>query len=858
MSERRLSNGKKLKFKLVYCTGEEGEYPVTELENHSPNTKGWQSSRFCEYPQILVLDFGQADTVLNQLQFLSHQSKIATRVELFCGDGDDYRTARFRRLGFLSLDSNERSAYKARELKSVFIDTRGRFLKMLLHKCYVNKFNLFNQVGVVALNVLGDVPNRYSEGISQYSDSKQSDSIIPPMSGQEEFAVDMKLDAITASRLKQLREEKRSAVASEDYEEAKRLKLEEQRLLQVGVKIAHLEMKKYKAVQSEDYGLAREIKNNIDMLRTSCRSTTVEESKHIREEAVMNNSATRQIEQTNYEQKSRPTKVNIKYGKTNKEKEYLPLNQMGLQNVGGANNSRQIMDLNSNAFEPTQRSNGDERPLDVARRGASESMPTEYPTRTTHNLGNESGKPWEGVGPHPLAGVPGWEELPIPESLGTDNADIQRQHRCKTLTNVFGDYVTRCLLSRLWILREAALNRVASEVVSTSTTNEAVDIYNAFVEAISMTANDHIGQVFMGTIDLVEVMLSAPHMIGSGVSTNIAVNGFKVIVDALVAKLGNNNVRLRERSKSVLTNLARDERLNAQFVAKALLRTLTTREKGRLWRGLLYRLTLLCELCTVFQCDPSQGFGAKDVMQFLVDCEALQHKQSEIRDVSLDVLLVCYKNAGDAVVRPYMRVLNDHPKRLQIINAALARVEPNNHGSDNNRRDSDSMGRSSRGGRGGGRNRGKKRGDFGGDNQSSSSHTDERNINSDQVPANTCAFCGRYDESWGEKQLDMHYWQECPMLISCPKCQQVVEISSLNDHLLGECSEAGDCQRCTICGEAIAIQYFDSHMERASCKPTIKGAQRCPLCHTDVVGGEAGWRRHIMEEGCPANDRQVK
>lgn len=82
-----------------------------------------------------------------QVQILSHQSKIATQIELFVGHGDSYETAHFRRLGYLSLNSNERSKYQARELKSVYVNAPGQYLRMLVHKCYINEVNLFNQVG---------------------------------------------------------------------------------------------------------------------------------------------------------------------------------------------------------------------------------------------------------------------------------------------------------------------------------------------------------------------------------------------------------------------------------------------------------------------------------------------------------------------------------------------------------------------------------------------------------------------------------------------------------------------------------------------------------------------------------------
>ena len=83
---------------------------------------------------------------------------------------------------------------------------------MLLHQCYVNKYNLFNQVGVVALNVLGEAPPR----AAGYSGSRgRADAPQPAMSPRG-VAVDMKLDPVTAARVKEVRREKRAAVEAED------------------------------------------------------------------------------------------------------------------------------------------------------------------------------------------------------------------------------------------------------------------------------------------------------------------------------------------------------------------------------------------------------------------------------------------------------------------------------------------------------------------------------------------------------------------------------------------------------------------------------------------------------------------
>jgi centrosomal protein CEP104 len=62
----------RIKFKIIYCFGEEEKHPSSELYIHSPATKGWQSPKFCEYPQELIFQL-EGTTALTQIQILSHQ-----------------------------------------------------------------------------------------------------------------------------------------------------------------------------------------------------------------------------------------------------------------------------------------------------------------------------------------------------------------------------------------------------------------------------------------------------------------------------------------------------------------------------------------------------------------------------------------------------------------------------------------------------------------------------------------------------------------------------------------------------------------------------------------------------------------
>lgn len=46
-------------------------------------------------------------------------------------------------------------------MKSVYVGDQVTtlLLKMVFHKCFVNKFNLYNQVGMIAVNCMGEMHN---------------------------------------------------------------------------------------------------------------------------------------------------------------------------------------------------------------------------------------------------------------------------------------------------------------------------------------------------------------------------------------------------------------------------------------------------------------------------------------------------------------------------------------------------------------------------------------------------------------------------------------------------------------------------------------------------------------------------
>jgi centrosomal protein CEP104 len=118
-----------------------------------------------------------------------------------------------------------------------------------------------------------------------------------------------------------------------------------------------------------------------------------------------------------------------------------------------------------------------------------------------------------------------------------------------------------------------------------------------------------------------------------------------------------------------------------------------------------------------------------------------------------------------------------------------------------------------------------------------------------------CQFCGEEDPSFTDEKLDLHYWQDCPMLTSCKQCEQVIEIPTLDEHLLEECEVANKYVKCKACKAPVVKESLEDHQASAACAPLGKGNNRCPLCSRAIGKGEEGWKVHLLDDGCPQNPR---
>lgn len=106
----------------------------------------------------------------------------------------------------------------------------------------------------------------------------------------------------------------------------------------------------------------------------------------------------------------------------------------------------------------------------------------------------------------------------------------------------------------------------------------------------------------------------------------------------------------------------------------------------------------------------------------------------------------------------------------------------------------------------------------------------------------------------------MHFWQDCPMLTTCPRCTQIIEIATLAEHLLDECEHKAEYEPCPNCGDAVPAAELDTHLRARRCKPLPDPdvANRCALCSSDIGPDKAGWIQHLIDDGCPKNPRNAR
>lgn len=910
---------KKVSFRVVSCSGWEDQFPAKQLEVQSPFVRGWRSPRYCPFPQEVIIRL-EAPARIRKLQILSHQYMIASKLELYIGQlppalgphpSSSLDHTHFRRLGYISLSDNEKTGFRSRELKSVNLDVQGQLIKLVLHQNHVNRLNLFNQVSLVALNVIvdsqenasdGDIPRHVTHGhhaaketlsdvvhsyLPSYRHSQEASpgllgavdrsSYISPM---DDLAFAIAQDPETAQLIRQLDSKKETAVKDERFDLAKQLKQIIAELQKVGEVLCRLEVEKRRAIEREDYDTAKQRKLQSDELRyhaykqlgipsllngdyRSSQEATTKPLQHTQAPHVRNPTIPTTGETT---QQSPHHHSMSKQGSTSKASPLLPpIDPTHTSHTSHPGHTSHP------AATPTvvTRNINDERPL-----------PALANKSTQQQQQLETGTDWESPTHDP-------DDPGKPEPLSD-----KQLNEVPHAVEVFGMDVVKHVYAKQFSLRERGLQLVqeALETPPTATPTvthsrrEAVNSVRATCEVLRKALHDKVFSSFTIALGLLQYLVKSyckHHKLGKSELSYIV----EKMLPVLLVRTGDMAPRVRSTAIDAVIELAQHQQIKSlALVGPLLVQPLKQHTSWRLAKG---RVELLERFVRDVGMSGSE-LSVKTIMEFL--CPCLEHTNGEVRDAAAKLTLEMYKLHGREV-RPLLPVGEEDvaarknplwktlfegfnkfdgiPTPMEQKAAILAAEKAKKdeiqklQAEVNTLKELAAQGQTLTQGQLAAAVAPPTAGGVIKDGTAvTSSERPQQGLARKHTELDrTCVFCAEKREDFTDAGLEGHYLSECPMLHQCKYCPQVVEIAGLTKHWLEECEAKEQFRECPRCKEAVRVTEFDNHTKAESCLVASQdNSNRCPLCHCNIPAGDEGWRSHLMRtaNGCAKNPRKKK
>nr|XP_061802152.1 centrosomal protein of 104 kDa-like [Nerophis lumbriciformis] len=793
---------RKIKFVVVSSSSHEDNFSAQELLVHAPTASGWRSSRLCSYPQHITLQLVER-TRVKKLQLLAHHYLIPAKVEFYIGDSpSDPRTSEFigqlHRLGYVSLSDNEKTGFRTRELKSVHVDAIGTYLRIAFHKNYANRHNRYNQVALVAINVLGDPlgssafytsPCHEQPIEHSLNGTRLEAALEASLAGKyeaaspfDDLAFDMYQDPELARVIRHLDQNKQDLLQQERFEQAKYLKQAIADLQKAGEHLARLDVETQCAMAKEEYDLAKKKKDEMDEYRRNVY---------------------KQLEVHNLLDMSM-------FSSAPYDESPIPALQRNEQPVAAVL-SPFLPDVQSDQSEAGQE-----------------------PPPLSEKAKKEAALPIEVFGESLVASAysTSWSHredalLAVHKKLSEVPSTIPKEElRGMIRASVF--LVRRALVEKVLPVFQASLKLLLfmlSQLIPGLGRGEVTYcLEKIWPNLLSSTGNSISRFRISGTaciqeiavlkevraLQFIPVELVKPFE--SKCPARLAQSRAEML-QSLLVELGTersgftlDNVMMfcmaaLEHEKSTVQELAAQIILSVYKIHRsAVLSYLPPRNGAR--KNFLYK--------TIFD-----GFAKID--EQLVETPGVQMENEEID--SLQEQLASLKDFTEKDQEQIAKKEVDKGSQKAAKQSTSVLKLPQ-------KKPTTTI-----------------------EVQQSLTYLD-----------NLCIFCGKTDDSFTDDGLDLHYWKHCPMLRLCDECRQVVEIASFTEHLLNECQNKSKFSQCQRCSEAVLTEEMSRHVQSKTCKPSVPGkpSSHCPLCHANFSLGEQAWKAHLTgREGCKQNSRRT-
>lgn len=370
---------------------------------------------------------------------------------------------------------------------------------------------------------------------------------------------------------------------------------------------------------------------------------------------------------------------------------------------------------------------------------------------------------------HPLQGVPGHQDLPEPEDFSDELLDIAEQ---SGIIAKFGEYRAKCLFSKVWALREAVMTKFRLMLESNFFDRDGFEAYvSELATIIRIGVDDKFQQVLFKAVGLLGDVLKCMGRTAK-LPRSVVLPFIDPIVTILVDKLSDGNHRFREGGRMGIDEIANAPVVGPSLIIQHVMKPLSDKKRNA-WRPIVSRLKLLADFVGIYNFGGSTpGFSPESILTFIKSNACFSHSHGEVRDAARDLTVSVQMLVGGPAVEGYLKLLR--PKQLEEYHLSYQRSQERarelQHAGVDSQHNPKMSPRTKRVQQQGSKvNTAAVRAE-------SKSYLDDEKEEEQKEGSFTCLFCGAGNESWNEDTLDLHYWQDCPFLVPCPACAQVVEV----------------------------------------------------------------------------------
>lgn len=268
------------------------------------------------------------------------------------------------------------------------------------------------------------------------------------------------------------------------------------------------------------------------------------------------------------------------------------------------------------------------------------------------------------AGPHPLDGVPGFEDMPIPEDI---NKIIPSCEQVNNLSNSFssvtstdsinkmeailGPYCTRCLLSKNWALREAALLKlslsikdIVAKLKSNVTSHHWRDIFSRGIGVIlERGMHDKIVKVFLTALIVLDDSVEEFEACQMSQKEVISLLG-NVIIN-LIDRLADGNPKIAEGCETVLMSLALSSVVGPLCIGSNVMKLISPSDSKSI-KSVPKRCYLLKALVEEFG---NEAPPCEKHLQF-IQTYCIGNKDVEAREAGKDLSVALYLRNGNGIL----------------------------------------------------------------------------------------------------------------------------------------------------------------------------------------------------------------